>query len=211
MKRTAWARVQAVFLLAGDAHRHVELVGAAVLLDQRFVGQHQRSARSQHRIDQQQRLARDFARGDVLHADVERVVLAVTPVGRHERAGGVVEIVEETLVEGDAGPQNRGQHDLLVGQHDFGFSQRRLHRTRRVVERAADFVGHHFADAFEVAPETHAVLLDADVADFGDETVEKRILLVEYAYHVRRFSVEGARHRAGPFRKNAPCPRGQRA
>ena len=81
-------------------------------------------------------------------------------------------------------PQDRGDHDLLVGHHDFGFAQRRFDRPGLILERFADLVGHNLACPFQVPAEAHAVALHRHVAHLCDKAVEDRVLPVQYRYHL---------------------------
>ncbi len=177
-------------LLARYSGGDVQFRGTALAFDEGFVGEYQRRARRQHGVYQQQGLAGEVARRYVFHPDVERAVLAVAPVGRYEGARGVVEVVEESLMERDAGAEDGGEHDLFVGQHHLGLAERGFHLLRRVAEAFADFVSHHLAHPFQVAAEAHAVFLNAGIADLRDEAVENRVLLVKYMHH-NRLSLSG--------------------
>ena len=75
--------------------------------------------------------------------------------------------------------QNRGDDDFIVVERYLGFAERRLDHAGCVVEPLRDFVGHDFADAFQIPTEAHRVALDFVIADFGDELVEYGVLLVQ--------------------------------
>ena len=80
--------------------------------------------------------------------------------------------------------QNRRNHNLVVGHHHFGLSQRGLDQLRFILQRLADLVGHHLACPFEIAPKAHTVTLHVDITHLGNEPVQQRILPIQYRYHL---------------------------
>jgi len=54
-----------------------------------------------------------------------------------------------------------------------------LHRLHGVGQFFTHLVGHQFADALDVAAETHAVGLDVHIAQLGDVLVEDAVLFRE--------------------------------
>jgi hypothetical protein len=166
-------------LLRTDDRRHVGVGRHTSLLDERFVDQRRRRSGGEHRVDQQHRLPFETSARDVLDLDGERSVLLALAVGRYEGVLRVVEIVQEALVKRKACAQDRGDDDFVVVELDFGLAERCLDRAGRVAEPFRDFVGHQFADAFQIAAETHRIALDPAVADLGDELVEDGVLSVQ--------------------------------
>ena len=67
-------------------------------------------------------------------------------------------------------------------------AQRCSHLFIVIFEAFADFVSHDFADTFEVAAKTHAVLLDDGIAEFSHVLVEDAI---------RSFKVVNLNHSVG--------------
>ncbi len=155
------------------------VLGLSAAFAQGVVGQHERRSRRKHRIDQQQHLALQVAARYVLHLHLELAVLRALAVGRHEGVLRVVEVVQETLVEGQSRTQDRGQHHAVGDHRHRSLAQGRLHDPLLVVEGFRYLVGRDLADAFEVAAETHRIGVDPLVADFGDELAENGIFAAE--------------------------------
>jgi hypothetical protein len=86
-------------------------------------------------------------------------------------------------VEGEAGAEDGGDDGLVFEGFGDGDAEGGLDFTFFVGEGFADLNGGDFADAFEVAAEAHAVLLDVLVADLADPVAEERILFGEVDDH----------------------------
>ena len=134
-------------------------------------------------LDEQQRLAGQFATRYILDLDMETAVLAILPVGRHERVLRIVEIIQKTLMKRNPRPQDRSDHQLVVRQRHFGFAERRLHDMLRIVQRLADLISHHLAGPLQVAPEAHTVALHVHIAHLRDKSVENGVFPIQYPYH----------------------------
>ncbi len=71
-------------------------------------------------------------------------------------------------MERHARAENGAEHDFLINHLAIGVNpQRSTHFFSLVVECAADFIGHDFSYAFEVAAEAQRIFLDSDVAHLG--------------------------------------------
>ena len=114
---------------------------------------------------------------------METAVLAILPVGRHERVLRIVEIIQKTLMKRNPRPQDRSDHQLVVRQRHFGFAERRLHDMLRIVQRLADLISHHLAGPLQVAPEAHTVALHVHIAHLRDKSVENGVFPIQYPYH----------------------------
>ena len=106
---------------------------------------------------------------------------------RNEGIAGVVEDVEETLMERQTGTEDGAEHQL-VGRHiHLGNAKRSLDVALLIVERLAQLVGDEFADAHDVVAEQQTVLLIVLVAHLRHILVNDRVALAEINYfHIVR-------------------------
>ena len=89
---------------------------------------------------------------------------------------GVVEDVEEAIVERQSGTEDSGQ-DNLVRRYIYLCSAQRCDDTLGfVVQRLGDFKSLELADAHDIVAEKQSVLLIVLVADFCQILVDDRIL-----------------------------------
>lgn len=152
-------------LLSRDDTRHDE--AARLTIPEEGIDSHfQAVALSQHRINQDERLARQVGRNHVLHVHGHLATLLVLEIaiGTDEGILRTVENIEEPLMQWQAGTEDGSQHDVVLQTLAFALRQRRLHRHLLILEALADFVSLKLADALQVAAETQAVPLDAYVA-----------------------------------------------
>ena len=157
---------------------HVYALGRAPG-EERLVAQLHRAARCQHGVGYDERLAVEARRGEVLHvyAHFCVAVVLVFAVRAYEGVAGVVEHVQEAVVEGQSGAEYRCQY-YLVGRHaDLSRAQRRLHVALLIVERLAYLVGHHLAHARNIITEKQAVKLIFLVAHLSHVLVEDSVLI----------------------------------
>ena len=157
----------------------MRIFGRAALFAQRIVGQHERRAGRQHRIDQQQDLVFEVAARNILHLNGELTVFRTFTVGRNKRVLRIVEVIQKTLMVGKTGPQNRRHDDPVIDRLDGRFAQRSLDHAGRIGQLFRNLVRRDFADTLEIAAETHRVGLDRLVADLRDEFVENGVLTVQ--------------------------------
>ena len=150
---------------------------------QSIVSQHEGRTGSQHGIDQQQSLALQLATRDVFDLDGKLTVLGTLAISRNESVLRIVEVVQESLMKGKSRPEDRSDHDL-VGDHRYrSLAQRSFDHLHRILERFRYFIGHDLSDTLQITAETHRILLDRLVADFGDKLVENGVLTVENVQH----------------------------
>ena len=166
-------------LLAGDDSRDMRIFGRAALLTERIVGQHERGAGRQHRIDQQQDLVFEVAARNILYLNGELTVFRTFAVSRNERVLRIVEVIQKPLMVGKTGAQNRRHDDPVVDRLDGRFAQRSLDHAGRIGQLFRNLVRRDFADTLQIAAETHRVGLDRLVADLRDEFVEDGVLTVQ--------------------------------
>ena len=108
----------------------------------------------------------------------------VLTVGVHAEGGdegvvGMVEHLEESLVEGQSGTQD-GADDQLVGRHIDGcYAQRRGHFAFLVSEGFGYLVGHHLADAADVVAEKLSALLEMGVAYLCEILVDDGVVVAQ--------------------------------
>ena len=91
----------------------------------------------------------------------------------------MVEEVEDTLLERQAGPEDRGDHERGVAGRDTGDTEGGDDVFLGVGEFLGEFIGKDLADAFEIGPETETVFLDGGIPHLCDEIVENRRVLTE--------------------------------
>ena len=164
---------------AGDGADQVDGDGVAALLDELVDGDLDGGAGGEHRVGQDEGLAFQGRSGAVVRADFEVVAGAVLAEGRKEGGFGVVEEIEDPLLERQAGPEDRGDHEGGVAGRDAGDAEGRSDVFLAVSEFLGDFIGKDFADAFEVGPETETVFLDGGIPHLCDEIVENGRVLTE--------------------------------
>lgn len=91
-------------------------VGRDAFGQQCAVAQLHRRAGGKHRVDKKQGLVVEAWRGYIFDEDVEIVVVGIFSVGRHECVLGVVENVEESLMERETGAEYGRQNKSVVEQ-----------------------------------------------------------------------------------------------
>ena len=116
----------------GDGDDDVDLGGVAFFAEV-LDGFDEGGAGGEHGIGDDYDPAFEFGAGDVVESDLEAAVALVFAVGGDEAVVGLVEEIEQALVEGQAGAEDGGDH-RLVGEYfggcdaegglDFFFCQR---------------------------------------------------------------------------------------
>ena len=91
-------------------------------------------------------------------------------------------------MERQSSTQDRRQYGLLLKDTYFLDAQWGNHFTGIVFHGFADLIGHDFANAFQVAAETHTVQLDFGVTDLRHHLIKKAVMQfkVVYFYHNAR-------------------------
>ena len=174
----------------GRSHNanHVHLLGSA-LGEQSLVAQLHRAARSEHRIDDEQCGVVEVGSGKILYVDANlgMSLVLIFAECRNEGIAGVVEDVEEALVERQTCTEYGAEHQL-VGRHiHLGNAKWSLYVALLIVERLAQLVGDEFADTHDVVAEQQTVLLIVLVAHLRHILVDNRVALAEINYfHIVR-------------------------
>ena len=137
------------------------------VVQQSLVGSRHGSARSEHGVSDDERLVLGAGCRHVLsvYAHFGVFAVGVHAIGRDEGVVGMVEDVQESLVEGQSGPQHGGDDDVVLGQGDVDATERSGDVLRLVFERFGQFVCHHLPDAPDVVSEEHSVLLILPVSN----------------------------------------------
>ena len=164
---------------AGDGADQVDGDGVAALLDELVDGDLDGGAGGEHRVGQDEGLAFQGRGGAVVRPDFEVVAGAVLAEGREEGGLGMVEEIEDALLERQAGPEDGGDHERGVAGGHAGDAQGGDDVFLGVVECFGKLIGEDFSDAFKIGPETEAVLLDDGVPHLCDEVVENGRVLSE--------------------------------
>ena len=148
--------------------------GGQAASDECLVSQFHALAGGQHRIDEQQGAAVQVGGCDVLdmYIHLAALLILVIAVGGDKGVVSPVEDIQEACVKRQSGTEYCAYDQLIVESGGFGGTERRLHLFLAVIEGFADFVGNHFADTLQIAAEAHTVVLDANVAQFGDIAVD---------------------------------------
>jgi hypothetical protein len=136
-------------------------------------------ARSYHRIGQDEGLAREVRAGAVFGIDVEIIALVIFAVCGDESALGIAETVQETLVEGETGTEDRRQDDLVIQDRHLRYAKRGSDIFSLVFQAFAYLVTEDFTGTFQVDAEAEPVFLDPYVAHLCDEVVKNRVALTE--------------------------------
>ena len=167
---------------------HMHLLWGA-LGEQRLVAQLHRTASSEHRVDDEQSGVVEVGSGKILHMDANLGVSLVLILAecRNEGIAGVVEDVEEALVERQTGTEYGAEHQL-VGRHiHLGNAKRSLYVALLLVERLAQLVSDKFAYTHDVVAEQQTVFLIVLVAHLRHILINNRVALAEIDnFHIVR-------------------------
>ena len=159
----------------GDGDDDMDLGGVAFLA-QVLDGLDERGARGQHRVGDDNDAAFEFGAGDVIEADLETAVALMPPVSRDESIICAVEVIQQSLVQGQAGAEDGGDDGLFLQYFTHGGAQGRLDFPFFKGQGLADLISGDFSDALEIASEPHPVLLDVLITDLADPVTEQGIL-----------------------------------
>ena len=99
-----------------------------------------------------------------MHTHLGVFTVGVHAIGRDKGILGSVVHIQESLMIGQAGTQDGGEHDVVLRQRHFYRSQRRSDDFLLVVERFRQLVSHHLAHPFNIAAKHHATSLIGFVA-----------------------------------------------
>ena len=167
----------------GDDAGNVD-AGRLAGLQQSLVGSCHRTARGEHRVDNDKRLAFCRRRCHVLrvYAHLGMFAVGVHAEGTDEGILGVVKHLEEALMEGQSCTQHRCQQQIILHHRNVDGAKRCGHGARLVVERLRQLVGHHLADTLDIVTEQEPVLLIALIANLGHELIHARVLFTEVDY-----------------------------
>ena len=164
---------------AGDGADQVDGNGFAAFLAEFVDGDLDGGAGGEHRVGQDQGLAFEGRGGAVVRPDFEIVAGAVLAEGREEGGLGVVEEIEDALLERQAGPEDGGDHERGVAGGHAGDAEGRDDVFLGVGELLRELIGEDLSYAFEIGPETEAVLLDDGIPHLCDKVVENGRVLSE--------------------------------
>ena len=175
-------------LFATDDGTDVEFSGCA-FRQVGLIGQIERATGGQHRVDQHKSATIEAGRGDVFNAHLNIFLAPLLAIGTHKGTVGIVEDVQKTFVEGKAGTQDGADDDTVVDGVGFGLGKRSLHHLAAVLQGTRHFIGHGVADAAEVLTKPGAILLNVDVAEFGNVVVDDAVVFGEIDYFHRLIGV----------------------
>ena len=167
--------------LLGAYHAGDMQGGGSARLGQGLIAGGHGATRGQHGVGDDERLAPDAGRSHVLgvYAHLGMLAVGVHAEGGDEGVVGMVEHMEEPLMEGQSGPED-GAHDQVVGWHvDGSHAQGCGHLALLVVEGLGYLVGHHLADAADVVAEERPVLLVLGVADLRQVLVDDGVAVAQ--------------------------------
>jgi len=166
----------------GDGDDNVDLGGMAFFAKV-LNGLDKGGAGGEHGIGDDDDAAFEFGAGNVIESDLEAAVALVFAESGDEAVIGLVEEIEQALVEGEAGAEDGGNDGLVF--EDFGGrnAKRGLDFFFEISQAFADLVRGHFSDPFEVTAKAHAVELDVLIADLADPVAEEGILFREVDNH----------------------------
>jgi hypothetical protein len=92
----------------------------------------------------------------------------VFALSRNERIIGFVEVIQQALVQWQAGPQNGGQYRLFFKHFALRNTQWGLYFFFFIYQVAADLISGYFTNTFQVPAETHAIRLNLNIPDLTD-------------------------------------------
>jgi hypothetical protein len=159
----------------GDGDDDVDLGGVAFfaeVLDRLDEG----GTGGEHGVGDDDDASFELGAGDVVEPDLERAVSLVFAVGRDEAVVGLIEEIEQTLVEGKAGAEDSGDDGLVFEDLGGRDAELGLDFLFEKGKGFADLVSGHLSDAFQVTTEAHAVQLDLLITDLADPVAEERVL-----------------------------------
>ena len=146
-----------------------------------FVGNFHGEACSQHWVHEDEGFVLDRRCCEVLGYDLELLYATASDsllaIGADKGVFCMVEHIEEALVERQSSAKDGAEYDFILRHLHIGNSQRRLDGFLGVGKLFADLERHDFADAFDVASEAHAVLLNVHRTQFFEVLIEQRRLL----------------------------------
>jgi hypothetical protein len=131
-------------------------------------GFHERGASSEHGVTKNQNAIRKVWARDIFKTDLKASVPVVFTVGGDKCIICFVEIVQHPLVERHTCTQDRTENRLLLEDLTNGGAKGSLDLFLRKRQGFADLVSGDLADPFQVATETHAILLNTYIPDLAD-------------------------------------------
>ena len=164
---------------AGDGAHQVGVGRFAALFEELVEGNLDGGTGREHRVGDDEGLAGDLRGRAVVDLDLEVVALAVFAEGGDEGRLGVVEHVENALVQRQAGAHDRGDDELGVVRGDLGGAERRDDILDGIIQRPGNLITENLAYALEVGTEAETVFLDGSIAHFSDESVEDGVVFAK--------------------------------
>ena len=164
---------------AGDGAHQVGVGRLAALFEELVVSDFDGGAGGEHRVGDDEGLAGDLRGRAVVDLDLEVITLSVFAERGNEGRLGVVEHVENALVQRQTGTHDRGDDELGVVRSDLGGAERRDDILDGIIQRPGNLIAEDLAYALEIGPEAEAVFLDGGIAHFCDESVEDGVVLAK--------------------------------
>ena len=164
---------------AGDGADEVDGDGFAPFLDELVDGDLDGRAGGEHGVRQDEGLAFEGRGGAVIRPDFEIVAGAVLAERREEGGLGMVEEIEDALLERQSGPEDGGDYERGVARGHAGGAEGRDDVFLGEGEFLGDLIREDLAYTLEVGPETEAVFLNGGIAHLCDEIVENGRVLSE--------------------------------
>ena len=136
-------------------------IASLACLKQGVDGCSQTATCGEHRVDDDERLVLNALCGNVFRVYTYFCMLAVDihAEGRNKAVVGLVEHIQESLVERQPGSQYGGNHHVFLRQGDVDGSQRRGDGLGLVLQGFRELVSHDLANALDVMTKQKAVLL----------------------------------------------------
>ena len=117
-----------------------------------------------------------------MNTDLGMLSIDIHAEGRYETIVGLVEHVEESLVERQTGTKHGSQYDVILGQGNVDGTKRCRNGLRLVFQSLRQFVGHHFTDTHDIVTEHQAIPLVVLVTQLRHILIDNRVVLAEIYY-----------------------------
>lgn len=167
-------------LRRGNDAAHMN-VARHTLGDERLIAQLHASARGEHRVGNDERFPFDAGRGEILHvyAHLVALIVYILAVGAHESIAGMVEDIEEAIVERQSGAEDGGKHYFVYGHVHLSYAQRRGNVLFFILQRARNLKGLELANTLDVITEKEAVFLILSIAYLRHILIDNSVLVAK--------------------------------
>ncbi len=159
---------------------HMDASGSS-LGEECFIAQFHRASRCQHGVGYDEGFGVDTRCCQVfhMHAHVVMFGIGVFAISRYKGIAGMVEDVEEAVVERQAGTEYRSQHNLVYGHIHTGNAQGSGYILGLISQGFGYLIGFHLADALDIVAKKQSVFLIIDIAHLRQVLINNGIGVAE--------------------------------